>query len=119
MTIKDLPEADQFSQLASDKKHLIDTIKMLAYRAETALVVLAREKLARSDEARSWVKGLFQSAVDLRPDQNAKTLTVRLHKQTTAAHDAMLKHVCAELNEAETLYPGTDLRLVFQPVGSP
>jgi len=85
VTIKDLPEADQFSQLASDKKHLM--------------------------------KGLFQSAVDLRPDQNAKTLTVRLHKQTTAAHDAMLKHVCAELNEAETLYPGTDLRLVFQPVG--
>ena len=91
---------------------------MLAYRAETTLVLLAREKLMRLDDARSWVRGLLQSAVDIRPDPNAKTLTVRLHKQTTAAHDAVLEHVCSELNETETVYPGTDLRLIFLPVGA-
>lgn len=117
--LKELPEADQFSQLRTDKKHLLDTIKMIAYRAETALVHLAREKLARADqETRAWVRGLLQSAADLRPDPQAKTLTVRLHRQATVAQDVALDHVCAELNATETVYPGTELRLVFQPVGS-
>lgn len=117
--IKDLPEADRFSQLQSDKKHLVDTIKMMAYRAETTLAHLAAEKLKRADEdARAWVRGLFQSAVDLRPDLQAKTLTVRLHRQATPSQDATLEHVCDELTQTETIYPGTDLRLIFQPVGS-
>lgn len=117
--IKDLPEADRFSQLQADKKHLVDTIKMLAYRAETTLAHLAQEKLSRADqEARAWVRGLLQSAVDLRPNPNAKTLTVRIHRQATAAQDIALEHVCAELNATETIYPGTELRLIFQPVSS-
>lgn len=119
IAIKDLPEADRFSQLQSDKKHLVDTIKMIAYRAETTLARLAAEKLKRADEdARAWVKGLFQSAVDLRPDPLSKTLTVRVHRQATAAHDLALEHVCEELTATETIYPGSELRLVFQPVGS-
>jgi len=118
--VKDLPEQDRFSQLKTDKKHLVDTIKMIAYRAETILVGIAREKLARSrEDARAWVRGLFQSSVDLRPDQMAGTLTVVIHRQATAAQDAVLLHLCAELNETETIYPGTKMRLVFVPVGSP
>lgn len=118
--IKELPQADRFSQLQTDKKHLVDTIKMIAYRAETMLAHLAREKLARADEdARAWVRGLLQSTVDLRPDPQAGTLTIRLHRLPTAAQDLALDHVCTELTATETLYPGTELRLVFLPVGSP
>jgi hypothetical protein len=119
VSIADLPEADRFSQLQTDKKHLVDTIKMISYRAETMLAHLAREKLARADEdARAWVRGLLLSSVDLRPDPESKTLTVRLHRQATSAQDVALDHVCAELNATETIYPRTELRLVFQPVGS-
>jgi len=119
VAIKDLPESDRFSQLQSDKKHLVDTIKMMAYRAETTLAHLAAETLERADsDARAWVRGLFQSAVDLRPDLHAKTLTVRLHRQATASQDSTLEHVCDELTQTETIYPGTELRLIFQPVGS-
>jgi biotin operon repressor len=117
--IKDLPEEDRFSQLQADKKHLVDTIKMVAYRAETALVRLVAETLKRAeDDARAWIRGLFQSAVDLRPDLQAKTLTVRVHRQATAAQDITLEHVCEELTATETIYPGSQLRLVFAPVGS-
>jgi hypothetical protein len=35
VAIKDLPEVDRFDQLRGDKKHLVDTLKMIAYRAET------------------------------------------------------------------------------------
>ena len=116
LALKDLPEAERFPQLRATKKHFVDTIKLIAYRAETALVALAREKLARADDARALVRQIFASAVDLSPDLEKKTLTVRLHQLSSAAHDEVLEHLCAELTATETVYPGTDLRLIFQPV---
>lgn len=117
--LKDLPEKDRFSQLSAAKKHFVDTIKLIAYRAETALVHLLREKLKREDDGRALVRQVLQSAVDLRPDPDQKTLTVRLHRLSTAAHDEALEHLCAELTATETLFPGTQLRLIFEIVGSP
>ena len=70
---------DRFRQLRSEKKHFIDTIKLIAYRAETALAELAREKIKRSDDARSLIRQLFRTEVDLIPDRLQQTLTVRLH----------------------------------------
>jgi hypothetical protein len=116
--IKDLPEADRFSQLRTDKKHFVDTIKLLAYRSETALALVAREKLARLDDARAFMRQVFQSSADLRPDHQQKTLTVNVHRLSTASHDAVMEHLCAELTATETIFPGTDLRLIYQPVGS-
>lgn len=34
LTLKELPEAERFAQLKTEKKHFIDTIKLIAYRAE-------------------------------------------------------------------------------------
>jgi len=116
--LKDLPAAERFPQLAVARKHLVDTIKLVAYRAETALVALAREKLTRPDDARALVRQLFSSTADLAPDLAQKILTVRLHRLSTATHDAALAHLCDELTATETTFPGTDLRLVFSPVGS-
>jgi hypothetical protein len=79
-------------------------------------VHIAREKLQRHDDARALVRQLFTSTVDLCPNPDQKTLTVRLHQLTTAAHDQVLDHLCAELTATETTYPGTDLRLVFEPI---
>ncbi len=96
----------------------MDTIKLIAYRAETALVQVVREKLQREDDARALVRQVFDSAVDLCPDQQQKTLTVRLHRLSTPAHDEVLRHLCAELTASETTFPGTELRLVFEPIGT-
>lgn len=117
VTLKDLSEADRFTQLRTTKKHFVDTIKLIAYRAETALVHIVREKLHRPDDARALVRQVFNSAVDLCPDQQNKTLTVRVHPLTTVAHSQILEHLCAELTATETVYPGTEFRLVFEPVG--
>lgn len=117
LSLKELPQKERFSQLAMAKKHFVDTIKLVAYRAETALVALVREKLARSDDARALVRQVLTSAVDLCPDSAQGTLTVRIHRLSSAIHDAALEHLCAELTATETTFPGTDLRLVYEPVG--
>jgi hypothetical protein len=116
--IKDLPDKDRFHRLRSEKKHFIDTIKLVAYRAETALAQLAREKIKRLDDARSLIRQVFRTEVDLIPDQQNKTLTVRLHPMTTQAHDEVVRHICAELTATETVFPGSDLRLIYEISGS-
>lgn len=118
LALKELPEAQRFQQLKTEKKHFVDTIKLIAYRAETAMASVVREKLARAEDARSLLRQLYQTAGDLHPDEAAKTLTVRLHHQTSALQDLALAHLCEEINATETIFPGTNLRLVFQLSGS-
>jgi prepilin-type processing-associated H-X9-DG protein len=118
ITIAELPEADRFKQLSTQSKHLIDTIKMVAYRAETAMAQMAREAMHREDDARSLLRALYSTEADLLPDGNAGTLTVRVHHQANRCADEVIRHFCNELNQTETIYPGTDLRLVYEFVSS-
>jgi hypothetical protein len=55
IAVKDLPAEQRFERLAVQSKHFIDTIKMIAYRAETAMVNVLRDRMARHDDARSLV----------------------------------------------------------------
>ena len=53
VTLDSLPENQRPRQLAPLGKMLTDTVKMIAYRAETALVGLVRPHLAKEEEARA------------------------------------------------------------------
>jgi len=116
ITVAELPEAERFKQLSTQSKHLIDTIKMVAYRAETAMAQMARETMRRPDDARSLLRGLYSTEADLLPDENAGTLTVRVHHQANHCADEVIRHFCNELNQTETIFPGTKLRLVYELV---
>ena len=69
---KDLPEEERFHQLLPTKKHFIDTIRLIAYRAETGLACIMREKLARDDDARSLVRQILRTSVDLLPEASSE-----------------------------------------------
>ena len=116
--LRDLPEGQKVAQLRAGRKQFIDTIKLIAYRSESALVQVAREKLTRPDDARSLIRGLMQTAVNLRPDYERKELHIQLHGQTNPMQDAVVNHLCEELNATETHYPGTDLRMIYTPLRS-
>jgi len=112
--VKELPAEEKFTRLRTERKHFLDTIKMIAYRAETAMAVTLREKLTRLDDARALLRQIYQTEVDLIPDSSEKTLIVRLHHLTQAAHDTAVRFLCEELTATETFFPGTDLRLVYK-----
>ena len=116
--IKELSEDQRFSQLRLEKKHFIDTIKLISYRAETAMAQIARERMQRLDDARALMRQLYRTEADLIPNSENKTLTVRLHPLTAKTHDHAIRHLCEELNATETIFPGTDLRLVYEVIGS-
>jgi hypothetical protein len=103
--------------LLPERKHFIDTIKMISYRAETSMMGIVREKMSRADDARALLRQIYDTECDLIPDLQTSTLTVKLHHLTQAAHDQVLRHLCDQLNETETIFPDTQLRLLFK-VGS-
>jgi hypothetical protein len=113
VALQDLPKEEQFPRLRAARKHFVDTIKLIAYRAETALVGTVREAMARPDDGRALVRELMRTPADLHPDLAAKTLTVRLHPLPSRLQDAAARHLAEELTATETVFPGTDLRLVF------
>ena len=119
ITLKELPEHERFAQLCPESKHFIDTIKMIAYRAESALAGEVRETLARSDDARALLRRLFVTPANLRPDYAEKTLTVELHRCGSALQDAAIAQLCETLTATETTFPTTNLRLIYRQVVSP
>ena len=112
----DLPEPHRFVPLSPTRKRFIDTIKMIAYRAETALASLLREVMARPDDARALLREIFATEANLIPDESAGTLTVALHHLTNRASDEAARFLAEQLNATETLYPGTNLRLIYKLV---
>ncbi len=89
------------ARFGTQSKHLVDTLKMIACRAETAM-------------ANSLLQALYQIEADLLPDHEAGTLTIRLHHSANASTDAAIQKLCDELNETETLFPRTNLRLILK-----
>jgi septal ring factor EnvC (AmiA/AmiB activator) len=73
----ELPETERFERLAPSRKQLVDTVKMIAYRAETAMASIVREALARTDDGRSLLRDLFCSEADLLPDVEHRLLRGR------------------------------------------
>jgi hypothetical protein len=73
-----------------------------------------RESLTRVDEARTLLRSIYTTEADLLPDYQNKTLTVRLHHLAQHRSDQSVALLCAELNQTETVFPRTDLRMIFE-----
>jgi hypothetical protein len=112
-----LPAAEKFHRLAPSRKQLVDTVKMIAYRAETAMASIVRESLARTDDARSLLRDLFRSEADILPDVEQQVLRVHVHPMSSPRSNRAIAHLLDHLNAAEFTYPGTSLRLVYSIAG--
>ena len=114
--LSQLPEEKRFQHLGSRSKDFLDTIKMIAYRAETAMVNILRESMSREDDARSFIRCLYQTEGDIIPDEDQGILRVRLHHMASRSANSTVKELCNVLNESKTIFPGTKLQLVYELV---
>ena len=102
-------------RLAPEAKHLTDTIKMLAFRAETALVrCLTLNGVRTEDDGRALVREMLLSSADIVPQAAEQRLLVRVHSLANPRHNKALAKLCETLNALELRYPGTDLTLVYE-----
>jgi hypothetical protein len=107
------PEEAKFQRLAPSRKRLTDTVKLVAYRAETAMSGLLRESLRREDDSRSLLRDLFRSDADVIPHCDSKVLEVRIHTLANPRSNRAIQHLLDHLNAAECTYPGTGFRLSY------
>jgi hypothetical protein len=115
---KDLPQDDKFNRLLPGRKRLLDAVRMIAYRAETAMIPLLMSETVDSSDARAILQTIFLAEADILPDPQHQTLRVQVHRSACPVTDRHRQRLFDLLNQTETPYPGTALRLVYQMVGS-
>lgn len=113
VTIESLPEAERPSQLLPLSKMLSDAVKMVAYRAETAMVALLRRHLKKEEDARALIRELFVSSGDIEPNTQTNTLTIRIHRMANPVHDRAIAALLEELNSQEFAHPETGAKMTF------
>ena len=75
----ELDEGDQFQGLRSGRKRLLDTVKMIAWRSETAMAPILTSPTVDGADARSILQDLFVSDADIIPEYEDGILRVRVH----------------------------------------
>lgn len=115
-TLDSLSQEQRPTQLLPLNKQLGDTVKMIAYRAETALVALLRRYLKKEDEARALIRELFVSSADIEPDNAAGTMAVRIHRMASPAHDRAVSALLRDVSTQNFCHPETGAVMTFSLV---
>jgi len=99
-------------KLATERKHLTNLIKMLAYQAESDLLAFLSPHYARSDdEGRTLLHELFRAAADI--DVTDTELRVTLHPFSSPHRTLAVQALCETLTKTAMTFPGSHLRLRF------
>jgi len=117
--LKKVMEVDKIVQHETERKTITQLIKVVAYRSESCLASLVEPFFARSDdEVRAFLKTMFRLPGDIVPDHERQELRVCLYGLANNRSQKALIALCDCLNAQQAIYPGTDLRLVFEAIQS-
>lgn len=104
-------------KLSTERKHLTNVLKLIAYQIESDLVNLIRPHYARTDdEGRTLIQTALQCAAALEPC--ATELRVTLCPLSSAHRSHAVAALCETLNRSGTCFPGTRLRMHFAVTGN-
>jgi hypothetical protein len=99
-------------RLATERKHLTDIIKMVAYQTESDLLALLRSHYARVDqEGRTLLHELFATAGDIRVTD--RELQITLAPLSSPHRTRAAQALCEMLDQTATVFPGSRLRMRF------
>jgi hypothetical protein len=99
-------------RLATERKHLTNIIKMVAYQAESDLLAILSPDYARaSDEGRTLLHEIFQSTADFLVADDE--LRISLHPLSSPHRTSVAENLCKALNETATIFPGSQFKLTF------
>ena len=115
----DLPEQDKLDALPVGGRLFLDLVRMIAYRAETRMMAPIITTQGKKPNARRLLRALLTSDANIIPVPAKGILCIQLLGLGSDACDRMLAPLVEELNATRTIYPGTDLRLVYELAGDP
>jgi hypothetical protein len=109
--VRDLSERT-LVKLATERKHLTDRIKMLAYQAESDLLSFLRSHYPRAEqEGRTLLHEFFVTAGDIHITDDELRITLAPLSSPHRTRAALA--LCELLDRTATVFPGTRLRLRF------
>lgn len=105
-------------KLSTERKHLTNVLKLVAYQIESDLVNLIRPHYARTDnEGRTLIQTALESSATLEPTKDQ--LRITLSPLSSPHRSQAVATLCETLNKMETVFPGTRLRMRFAVSGFP
>jgi len=103
-------------KLATQRKHLSNLMKMVAYQAESALTnAVAQHYKRAADEGRTLVQTALAAAADI--TVTPTELLVTLAPLSSPHRSRAVAALCDRLNATRTVFPGTRLRLRYAVTG--
>jgi len=103
-------------KLCTERQHLTNVLKLVAYQIESDLVNLIYTHYARAgQEGRTLIQTALQSSATLEPTD--KELRVTLAPFSSPHRSQAVAALCEDLNTTETCFPGTELRMHFAVAG--
>ena len=109
----ELEDDEKLQALCENEKLLLDMIRMICYRVETRLAMVLVKKW-NDKRARGIVTRLFQSAADIITERDKSILRVRILGSARDSDDIVAAELLEELNRKKAVYPGTNLRMVYE-----
>jgi hypothetical protein len=99
-------------KLSTERKHLTNILKMVAYQIESDLVEYINPHYARAeDEGRTFIQTALQNAASIQPTENE--LNIVLSPLSSSHRSKTLSALCDILNETKTVFPGTELTMHY------
>ncbi len=99
-----------------ERKRLHDACRMAVYNATSSLArILGPHYRRADDEGRMVLREAFRGSADL--EIVGDELHVRLDPMSSPRRSRAVAGICGVLNATETIYPGTELRLVYSVKG--
>jgi hypothetical protein len=106
--------AGEVVKLSTERKHLSNVLKMVAYQAESDLVRAVGAHYRRADdEGRTLVQAALAAAADITVAPDKRELRVVLAPMSSPHRTRAIAALCHELTAAAVVFPGTRLRLVY------
>jgi len=94
-----MPDAKRFNKLKPESKLFMNKIKMICYRAETALTeIVAPFFYKEKNEKRMLIKQFFNKPADIIPSDDKKTLTIKLAGLSAPPYNEDITQLCIHLN---------------------
>lgn len=110
--LADARKGQELVKLSTERKHLTNVLKMIAYQIESDLVELVRPHYKRvEDEGRTFIQMALQDTADIEP--TVDQLRITLAPLSSPHRSQALVSLCEVLNKTNALFPGTLLRMHY------
>ena len=85
------------------------------HRAETALANLIYPHYKRANqEIRALIKSIIHASINMEVDKKKECLKIVLFPLANQRSNEAVHKICQTLNDTETIFPGTNLKLIYK-----